>query len=346
MEKIKWANIEFLSLCPRGKNGLKVIYKADGKFELPVQIKKGEEFEQRGEIIAAIYVPNLPDYDDQFASDELAIKSMAYSHARNGSKLDLQHDGKQLTTDQAYMAESFIIQKDDPRFADLKDDAGHAIDPTGGWGAVIKLEDPILKSKYEQDGWVGVSLFGDALVQQVKSDEEKVLDRLKSNNKEKIRMDEKKIQELISKALEPITSVLEQLKTQKQEESQKKQEAPVFQGDPTNKEAVLAFQKELKKYELMKSVKWNDPKAVDTLIKQLEEQEKAVKKEEPKIELSKEVEAEIGRLKDQIAKLEKGSKQPVGDGKDMESEDERLYKLGKAAGAHINGQRMKETSKS
>jgi len=343
MKKIKWANVEFLSLCPRGKNGFKVLYKEDGKFEAAAQIKKGEEFEKRGEIVAAIYVPNHPDHEDHFAQDEFAIKTMAYSHARNGSKLDLRHNEKPLTSDQAYMAESFIIQKDDPRFSDMVDDQGQRVDPTGGWGAVIKLEDPDLKSKYEFDGWAGVSLFGDALVQQVKSDEEKVVDRLLSKRKEKTRMDEEKIQKMISDALAPISEALKNLATVKKEEPVKEEpkelEAPKFSGDPTKKEDVLAFQKELRKYDLMKSVNWEDPAAVEGVLKQLDKENK----EEDKEKLSKEeTDNEIGRLKDKIAKLEKGSKQPTGDG-DGESnlsDDERLFKLGKEAAVAVNGKRV------
>lgn len=352
MKKIKWANVEFLSLCPHGKNGLKVLYKENGKFEAPVQIKKGDEFDKRGEIIAAIYIPDHPDYDDHFATDEYAIKSMAYSHARNGSKLDLRHDEQPLTKDQAYMAESFIIQKGDPRFADMKDDAGRAVDPTGGWGAVIKLEDPELKANYEFDGWEGVSLFGDALVQQVKSDEERVVDRLLSKRKEKARMDEEKIQKMFSDALNPITEVLKKLAERdtkepvKKEEPEKKElKAPEFKGDPTDLEAVRAYQKELRKYELMKSIDWSDPKAVEKLEKQLDEDGK---KDDEKSKLSKEAQDEIGRLKDQIAKLEKGSKQPLGDGDgegEGESDDERLFKIGKEAAAHINGKRLQPAGK-
>jgi hypothetical protein len=169
MKKIKWANIDFISLCPRGKNRLKVLYKEDGRFEAGVSIKKAPTFDKNGEIIAAIYLPNHMDMDGEFATESLAIKSMAYSHARNGSKLDLRHDEKPLTKDQAYVAESFIIQEGDPRFADLVDDDGQKVDATGGWGAVIKLEDPSLKSNYEFDGWEGVSLFGLAMIESMKS---------------------------------------------------------------------------------------------------------------------------------------------------------------------------------
>lgn len=346
MKKIKWANVEFLSLCPRGKNGLKVLYKEDGTFEAGALIKKGAEFEKDGEIVAAIYIPNHPDHDEHVAQDAFAIKTMAYSHSRNGSKLDLRHDEQALTKDQAYMAESFIIQEGDPRFADLKDEAGHAVDPTGGWGCVIKLEDDELKSKYEFDGWQGVSLFGQAMVQTMKSDEERVIDRLTSNRKEKARMDEEKIMQLINKALEPIQGALAKLTDVKKEapETQEPEapKPPEFKGDPTKKEDVEKFQKELKKFELMQSVDWSDSEAVDKILADLEKEaeDNTDGESEEKENLSKEAKDKIARLEDKLAKLKKGSKQPVGDGDNKDeglTEDERLFKIGKEAATFVNG---------
>jgi hypothetical protein len=281
------------------------------------------------------------DMDGEFASEALAIKSMAYSHARNGSKLDLRHDEKPLTKDQAYVAESFIIQKSDPRFADLVDDEGQKVDATGGWGAVIKLEDPALKSSYEFEGWAGVSLYGDAMVEYLKSDEEKVITRLLSQSKEKVRMDESKVLELIKKALEPISGALEKLtKVKKEEPVIKKEEelkAPIFKDDPTCKEDVSAFQKELKKYNLMKSVDWQNPEEVGKILLAIDKADEKDKK------LSKEDSGkEIERLKAEIAKVEKASKQdPVDpkDPKDEPSEDARLFKIGKEAGKYVNGVR-------
>lgn len=341
MKKIKWINVDFISLCPRGKNRLKILYKEDGRFEAGVSIKQAPTFDKNGEIIAAIYIPNHIDMDGDFASEASAIKSMAHSHARNGSKLDLRHDEKSLTKEQAYVAESFIIQKGDPRFADLVDDEGQKVDATGGWGAVIKLEDPELKANYEFAGWEGVSLYGDAMIEYLKSDEKKVITRLLNQSKEKVRMDESKVLELIKKALEPITESLVKLTTVKKEEPAPKKEeelkAPIFKGDPTRKEDVSAFQKELKKYNLMKSVDWQNPEEVGKILLAIDKEDEKDKK------LSKEdSDKEIERLKAEITNLEKASKQAPSDPKDPKdapSEDARLFKIGKEAGKYVNGLR-------
>jgi len=341
MKKIKWINVDFISLCPRGKNRLKILYKEDGRFEAGVSIKQAPTFDKNGEIIAAIYIPNHIDMDGDFASEASAIKSMAHSHARNGSKLDLRHDEKSLTKDQAFVAESFIIQKGDPRFADLVDDEGQKVDATGGWGAVIKLEDPELKANYEFAGWEGVSLYGDAMIEYLKSDEEKVITRLLNQSKENKRMDESKVLELIKKALEPIAESLGKLtKVKKEEPAPKKEEelkAPIFKGDPTRKEDVSAFQKELKKYNLMKSVDWQNPEEVGKILLAIDKADEKDKK------LSKEdSDKEIERLKAEITNLEKASKQAPSDPKDKKdepSEDARLFKIGKEAGKYVNGLR-------
>lgn len=160
--RIKRANVKFVSLCKRGKNRLPVLYKSeDGSIEFQTLSKASETFDEKGELLCVVYPANLPDADKDFAGPD-GIKSMAYSFMRNGANIDVQHDGKALTKEQAYPAESFIIQKGDPRFVGWKDDAGKEVNTEGSWGAVFKIEDPTLRKLYREGGWDGVSLFGTA----------------------------------------------------------------------------------------------------------------------------------------------------------------------------------------
>lgn len=158
-KRIKKANIKFVSLVPRGKNRLQVIYKADGTFELPTLVKASEQFDENGELLAVVYPVGKPDTDGHWADAE-AVRGMAHSHARNGLALDIHHNGKPLTKEQAYVAESFVIQKGDQRFEGWKDYEGNPADVTGGWAQLIKVEDPILRKAYRDGGWAGVSLYG------------------------------------------------------------------------------------------------------------------------------------------------------------------------------------------
>lgn len=354
MKKIIAANINFISLCPRGKNRLKVLYKEDGNFEAEVRVKKSQK---SGEVHAAIYVPNFLDLDDEFVDQHAVIKDMAYSHAKNGSKLDLRHNEKPLSNDQAFIAESFIIQKGDPRFADLVDDEGKKVDATGGWGAVIKLEDPVLQNLYDADKWQGVSLWGSAMVETVKSSEKRVLKSLLSA-KESNSMDEEKFATLLKNALAPLVQIVEALKpakeTKKVEEvkKEKKPQAPIFDGDPLDLESVAAFQKKLKAFNLMQSVDWSNPAEVEkhmSSIQAKKEDDKEGDKKEKTI--SKEDALEVKRLKAEVVRLEKGSKQATdnesgGEGEKKVDEDTRLFQLGKAAGASINGKKLALQKKS
>jgi len=167
--RIKSADIRFVSLCPRGMTGLRTLYKADdgdpskGTVTLEPILKEDSDFLERGQLIAAIWVPNHQDREGDWAGPD-AIESMAHSFARNGMQLDLRHDEQPLTKEQVFVAESFVIQAGDPRFANLKDYNGTTVTATGGWGAVIQIEDQDLRKQYRDGKWGGVSLQGPALV--------------------------------------------------------------------------------------------------------------------------------------------------------------------------------------
>ncbi|MBL4769481.1 MAG: hypothetical protein JKY94_17545 [Rhodobacteraceae bacterium] len=165
--RIKSANIKFVSLCPAGMNGLRTLYKSKDPNERIVTlrplIKEAEDFEEKGQLVAAVWVPDRADSKGDWAN-KATIQDMAYSHARNGYAVDLEHNEQPLSKEAAYMAESFIIQEGDPRFVGLVDEAGFSVDATGGWGAVFQVDSPELRKEYREGKWGGVSLAGPALV--------------------------------------------------------------------------------------------------------------------------------------------------------------------------------------
>lgn len=156
-KRLKNPRIKWVSLCPAGKNGLPVLFKEDGSFEVQMLSKMDSE----GLLTALVYAPDLVDSDGDFADAE-TVKKMAYSFQQEGGQLDLRHNGKALDRDQAWVAETFIVQKGDPRFSEFRTRDGKAVDPTGSWGMVIKVEDPNLKKLYSEGKWHGVSLAGEA----------------------------------------------------------------------------------------------------------------------------------------------------------------------------------------
>lgn len=165
--RIKKARARFISFVPRGANGLSCLYKeADASVEFRTLSKLDED---RGELLAVVYAPEIRDSQGDIASAEV-IKDMAYASAREGVDLDIRHDGKVVDKSRAYIAERFIVQKGDERFAGWKNYDGQSVDVTGGWAVVTKIEDPALRAAYKAGAWNGVSLQGPAEVEIEKSD--------------------------------------------------------------------------------------------------------------------------------------------------------------------------------
>ena len=156
-KRLKNPKIKWVSLCPAGKNRLPVLFKADGTFEVEMLSKMDAE----GLLTALVYVPDLLDSDGEFA-DAKTVKEMAYSFQKEGGQIDLRHDGKALGADRAWVAETFIVQKGDPRFEGFQTRSGEKVSPVGSWGMIIKVEDPNLQKLYRDGDWHGVSLAGEA----------------------------------------------------------------------------------------------------------------------------------------------------------------------------------------
>lgn len=162
MRRIIDADIQFLSLCPLGKNGLRTLYKSDDQqVEFQSVTKELPDFDERGELVACVWAPNRLDADKDFCDEETVVK-LAHSFMRNSAPLDIVHNCETLPKEAAYVAESFIIQKDDPRFSGMTDYEGEPVDVTGGWGVVVKVEDPDLRKAYREGEWQGVSMYGPA----------------------------------------------------------------------------------------------------------------------------------------------------------------------------------------
>lgn len=256
------AKIRYISLCPAGRNLMPVVYKSDDAdaFELSLLAK---ELSDQGEIHACVYAPDLVDYDGE-AADEAVIKEAAYGFLRDGGEIDIRHDEKPVPRDQAYVAESFLIQKGDARFADMKDRSGRSIDVAGGWGVVIKIENPELREKYRTGEWSGVSMGGRAQFQDVSIYDTTRKSQPNTPTTGELNMDEEKLAEVVTKG------VMAGLKADREAEAARKAAAEEeaaknkvekgipFEGDPTNAEDV---RKHLAKVEAAK-IDWNDPEAV------------------------------------------------------------------------------------
>lgn len=213
--RIKKARITHLSLCPRGKNRLPVLFKSDdetGNLEVEFQtiLKSNEE---EGTITAIVWPAEMPDSVGDIASAEV-VKEMSYGFMRELASgkggLDIRHNLETIDPEDAFIAESFIIQKGDPRFAGILDRDNAPIDPTGAWATVIKLDSEELRAEYRSGKWDGISMYGQALVEPVaKTDFDlemvasRVFDAMGDRLARKIRdgeidVDEKKLLDLLA----------------------------------------------------------------------------------------------------------------------------------------------------
>jgi len=263
MRRIKKVTVKCLSLCKRGANQLPVLYKAeDGTVEIQTLTKALPDFEERGELLVVGYAPEHRDSQGDIA-DAAVCKEMAHTFMHEGANLDIRHDGNLISRERAFVAESFIIQKDDPRFVDFKDYSGKPVDVTNGWGALIKIEDKELRKLFKSEGWNGVSLSGPAELEPDDS-VRKALDHFRQSQEYEMKPEE--LAEVLRKNNEALVAALRPAPVAPAAPTIADPSAPSFTGDPLKKEDVEKYARELKSYQLRKSVDWKDTNAVDAYL--------------------------------------------------------------------------------
>lgn len=274
MRRIKSARITFISLVPRGANQLPVLYKsADQTVQFDCLVKD-ERFAEHGELTAVVYAPETMDSQGDVASAEV-IKQMAHDYMRNVGSVDLRHDTTALPREKVAVVENFIIQEGDPRFANQKDTKGRPVNVTGGWGVVIKVDDPDLRRLYREGHWNGVSMFGPATVEPISKNAGSIADELAkrlsagNHNDKEDDMDIKELEAALSKSNDSLVDRLvaglaKALKPDakaddKGGDANKPTIAKIeFEGDPTNVEDIAKHEAKL----VAARVDWNDPKSV------------------------------------------------------------------------------------
>lgn len=344
--RIKHACIKRLALCKAGKNGLKTLFKSDGTAEWATLCKGDPE---KGELLAVAYPLDMQDDDGDFADTMAAIESMAHSFMQNGAALDIEHDGVELTTEQAFVKESFIIQPDDARFKEWPGYDGTPVDVTGGWAVKLQIDDPELRDAYRAGEWDGVSLFGPAAVEQVdlKAASKRVAARMGGttendmNDKElqaALAAHETKIADLVKSAVEsalkPQVDADAEAKAKAEVEAKAKADAelqaPTFTGDPLDADALAAYETSLRGFELRKAIASGEMTADKlaelrkSLTEKLPTTDELVESGIPAEEGDS---AEVRKLQVQLFKARKGSNAPERkDGGTDESAEDVLAK--------------------
>lgn len=267
MRRIKNAFVKRLALCKRGKNGMTTLFKSEGgKFEL-MTLTKGDA--EKGELLSVMWPKGIADADGDFVDTDLAIKSMLSSLIANGGALDIEHDGKVLPPEAAYISEVFTIQKSDPRFADWKDYDGNAVDVTGGAAVKIQIDDPDLRRAYRDGDWDGVSLFGPAAVEHVdvKAASKRVAARM--GGIQETEMTKEELQALLDAQKAEMTalfkSMVGELAGNKEVTDAKEtvETQPTFTGDVNDPQALKDYEGSLRAFEMRKAIAAGDMSADD-----------------------------------------------------------------------------------
>lgn len=277
--------ISYISLCPRGANQIQTVYKADGGKDTDISLAtlvKGD-INEKGELLAVVYAVDKTDSQGDTASAEV-VKQMAYDFARDGVGIDIRHNEEVLPKDDIFIAESFLIQKNDSRFADTKDYSGKTVDVTGGWGVVLKINNEELRKQYRDGGWGGISMGGLMLAKPETSDTtiimkllEKISGLIPGTEKHKILendMDEKELKAMEDRITKSVLTGLAEAKKAEAEEVAKKAAEkakdepklgmglvqPVLKG--SSDEAIEEHTKNMEIFELSKAVDSSDITAV------------------------------------------------------------------------------------
>lgn len=288
--RIKSAKISLISLVPAGANEVRSLFKSKQAVEATAVAKIDVE----GYLTTLVYMPDTVDSHGDLAK-AADIKQWAHDFISNmdGNGIDVLHDCEPVGKERAHICETFIVQKGDPRFTGIENEAGDLLDPTDSWGVVLKIDDPDLRSRYATGEWVGVSMFGSAVVEPVTA---------KSTTKKEIEMDAKEMAELLkSFGADLSANIVEGLSkalTPKKEEKVEKNEVPAikFEGDPMvsedlAKHADKVFLASIDLNTVEGIAKWQSRLAAKTPVK-VEKSENA---------------DEISKLEGEIAKLKKAS---------------------------------------
>lgn len=357
MRRIINAFVKRLALCKRGKNGMQTLFKSsNGNFELTTLVKGDPE---KGELLAVMWPKGIADEDGDFSDTDKAIKSMTSSLIQNGGALDIEHDGKVLSPEAAYISEVFTIQKSDPRFEGWEDYDGNVVDVTGGAAVQIQINDPDLRAAYRNGDWDGVSLFGPAAVEHVDiaAASKRVAERMRGVQENEMNKEElqallkaqaEQTVELVKSAVESIVESLKPKATKTTEggdeggdegkdDLTKAEKQPTFTGSVSDPKALETYENELRGFELRKAIASGKMSSKDIAEMRKSMAESPITLEEFKeanIEAKADDSEEVRELQTKLFKAQKGSNAPQTVAGSTSEEDE-LAKASADEGAEI-----------
>lgn len=207
MRQLKNVTVTHVSYVDKAANKRSfLLTKADGKPNFTKQVKPlVKEDDPQKLVYGVVYEPDVEDSQGD-AMDAGEIEKAAHGFMENYQQIDKQHD---FTTHAGQVVESYIAP------ADME--IGTQTVTKGTWVLVTKATDEIWDA-IQKGEYTGYSLAGQAEVlekpDEPDSETKSFIKALKSfftNKKEANEMEAKEMQELITKALEPINTQLEEL---------------------------------------------------------------------------------------------------------------------------------------
>lgn len=159
---LKNLDINFISLVDKAANQKVVIYKSadptKNTHQKTVSIVKVDE--DKREVTGIVYEPDVADSDGDYTNaDEIKKAAYLFMKNRKTTNIDKQHDEN---GDEGFVAESWIVQKDDARLPDAKE---------GSWAVLIKVENDETWEGVKSGEITGLSMGGVAVAEQVQKND-------------------------------------------------------------------------------------------------------------------------------------------------------------------------------
>lgn len=357
---LKW-DPDFIALVSRGATRLPTLYKSEAAEDRARMETLCKVDDEQGVVTAIAYPPNQRDAHGDAASGKV-IREAAYGYAKRVAKgeggLKFTHQGKELSPDDIFVAEQFLVQPEDRRFHGLKkSDGADAGDLAGAWAIVLKVEKQELRSLFRDDQWQ-VSVEGPATVMQAKEEGadgdavdnflellSKRLGGASTQPDEDIDMKTEELAALLEKSNEALLAKVDEKlddrlgKKEEEDVTEEKDDTEEktlvkFEGDPTKREDVEAHQLKVKKAELAKEAEgldWSDQKAVDSYLEKVAELEPEEDDEDDDQDDEEEVEVEKSERRRPVPSRQVRAKksEPI-------NEDEKLAQVGLQLAKHYN----------
>lgn len=310
--RIKRGKITHVSLCRRAMNQLPVLMKSGDRVQIDLLTKMQGE----GLMHALVYVPDVVDAEGDIASGPV-IKQMAHDFLANGGNIDIEHNLQALGPDKIRIAETFIVQKGDPRFAGWKDYQGRDVNAEGSWALILKVLDPELRAAAERGELNGVSMFGQAEIETLHKTTPSVTNTNTNMTPEQMQAFCEMLTKSLSAALKPAAPATPVAPV--------KEPIP-FEGDPLSAEDLAKHMDKV----LFASLDLNKPadlaKWQGHVAKRQAEIQKANGNQPSELDKAK---AELAKAQEALAKLQKASGAPV-EGAPAEGEQTPSVGLSKA----------------